>query len=85
MILFCMLQHLKENKEFIFVNIQETNGIDSVLLVSHAKRIEGEWEGGKGGGGSGNFLSSEIVLKSNGYNLSCFLHVINTLSVDKST
>lgn len=51
MILFCMLQHLKENKEFIFVNVQETNGIDSVLLVSHAKRTEGEREGGKGSRG----------------------------------
>lgn len=65
MILFCML-HLKENKEFIFVNVQETNGIDSVLLVSHARMTEGEREGGLGRGGGSNILSSEKVLKSNG-------------------
>lgn len=38
MILFCMLQYLQENKEFIFVNIKERNGIDSVFLLSHAWR-----------------------------------------------
>lgn len=78
MILFCMLQHLKENKEFIFVKVQETNGIDSVLLVSHARRTEeGRGRGrGKGRGGrqqhslqrnSPKIKWVEFVLLSSGY------------------